>query len=65
MTKTKLEIAMKGIFFGAERVRAHKHSANFSENIHRQLTSRILSKKLYEDKNNFNLKFINIINITK
>ena len=52
MTHNEIEMAMEGLFRGAEKVRAYKHSARkLSRNVHRQFTSRIASQMWQNEKN--------------
>tara|TARA_Y100001968_G_scaffold213295_1_gene196303 strand:- start:925 stop:1098 length:174 start_codon:yes stop_codon:yes gene_type:complete len=42
MTEKEIELAMKNLFIGAERVRSHKYAARqISHTVHRKLKSKI------------------------
>ena len=52
MTQNEIDMAMEGLFRGAEKVRAYKHSARkLSRNVHRQFSSRIAAQMWHEEKN--------------
>tara|TARA_Y100001968_G_C19417908_1_gene750021 strand:- start:27 stop:200 length:174 start_codon:yes stop_codon:yes gene_type:complete len=54
MTENEIEMAMEGLFQGAEKVRAYKHSARkLSRNVHRQFASRIAAQMWQKEKNHF------------
>ena len=53
MTQSEIEMAMEGLFRGAEKVRAYKYSArNYYKNVHRRFSSRIASQMWNEVKIN-------------
>ncbi len=41
MTEKEIELAMKGLFRGASKVRARKNAKNLSSNVNRNLSARI------------------------
>ena len=52
MTQDEIEMAMEGLFLGAARVRAKKHSSKVSKNLHRQFSARILNQMWNDQKRN-------------
>tara|TARA_Y100001968_G_scaffold145742_1_gene133283 strand:+ start:928 stop:1098 length:171 start_codon:yes stop_codon:yes gene_type:complete len=52
MTEKEIELAMEGLFKGASKVRARKHSKKLSSNVTRELMDRI-AKKNWKDEQDF------------
>tara|TARA_Y100001968_G_scaffold310967_1_gene332438 strand:- start:521 stop:709 length:189 start_codon:yes stop_codon:yes gene_type:complete len=50
MTDKEIELAMKGLFRGASKVRARKYAKKFSSHINRELTARIAVQICQEEK---------------
>ncbi|KGG13409.1 MULTISPECIES: hypothetical protein [Prochlorococcus] len=53
MKKNEIEIAMEGLFLGAERVRSKKHANRLSKNVHREFSSRIVNELWEEQRKKF------------
>ena len=52
MTEKEIELAMKGLFRGASKVRARKYAKKFSSNVNRELAERI-SVKIWKGEENY------------
>ena len=51
MTEKEIELAMKGLFKGASKVRARRYTKKNSKNLDRELTARIATQIWKEDMN--------------
>ena len=51
MTEKEIELAMKGLFKGASKVRARRYEKKIFNNFNRELRARIATQKSKEDMN--------------
>ena len=54
MTDKEIELAMKGLFRGASKIRARKYAKKFSSNVNRELAARIAAQMWKEEKDYLN-----------
>ena len=51
MTDKEIELAMEGLFRGASKIRARKYAKKFSNNVNRELATRITEQMGNKKKN--------------